>query len=309
MTAGTKIFLAIVAVLVAVLVVYYGFLSDDGTPTLVMEESESPTVEVHEEPTRVVPPVPEPRVEPREERPRILGTPHEEPEPKLEPDREPVTEPDDETDEPDDETDRDDIEEESQLEDHAPVRVTDRPMEDGGKDAPAETLRDETTEEAVGVERAAESQREREREHQRRDAPQPPQYTEYTVRPRDTMSSIAAEWFGEAGKWDLIAKANPFVDPNRLTVGQVLRLPPKDAEREPIEGRAGESATIYVVRSGDNLTKIARAYYNDAGLWRLIYDANRRTIGDDPARLRVGMRLTIPPAPRPARSDQQADDD
>jgi nucleoid-associated protein YgaU len=74
----------------------------------------------------------------------------------------------------------------------------------------------------------------------------------------------------------------------------------EDAKREAVEGRAGDAATIYVVRSGDNLSRIARAYYNDPGLWRLIYDANRRTIGDDPGRLRVGMRLTIPPAPKPA---------
>jgi nucleoid-associated protein YgaU len=313
MTAGTKIFLAIVAVLVAVLVVYYGILMRDESPTVVMDEPEEPVVAVREVPR---PPMAMPRTEPREDQPRILGTPRVEPQPALEPEPEPREGLDAQpAEEPDDS---------APLEDHSPVTVAEHPIGDGGKDAPdqprAESEQDEVEaarEDALEQqgeedERARELEREREREQEseqaRRAVTEPPQYTEYTVRSGDTMSSIAAEWFGEAGKWDLIAKANPFVDPNRLTVGQVLRLPPKDTEREEIEGRAGVTATVYMVRSGDNLSRIARAYYNDPGLWRLIYDANRATIGNDPGRLRVGMRLTIPPAPKPAEDDNDDED-
>jgi nucleoid-associated protein YgaU len=57
-----------------------------------------------------------------------------------------------------------------------------------------------------------------------------------------------------------------------------------------------KSATLYTVRSGDTLSRIAQSQYRDATMWRAIYDANRTAIGGDPDRLEVGMRLRIPPA-------------
>jgi nucleoid-associated protein YgaU len=131
-----------------------------------------------------------------------------------------------------------------------------------------------------------------------------PMTTEYAIRSGDTLSSIAEDWFGDARHWDLIAKANPYVDPNKLKVGQKLRLPAKDSSRdtprshEPLvsPGSAGQ----YVVQSGDTLVSIARAYYGDPALWEIVFSANKAAIGDNPNRLKVGMRLSIPPAPKPA---------
>ena len=127
--------------------------------------------------------------------------------------------------------------------------------------------------------------------------PVAPTYAEHVVAEGDTMSSIAEEWFGDRGKWDLIAKANPYVDPTRLKIGQKLRLPPKSTQREApkVEPATSGSETTYVVRSGDTLSSIARTYYGSSTDWRAIYDANRQLIGEDPAALKVGMTLKIPP--------------
>lgn len=57
---------------------------------------------------------------------------------------------------------------------------------------------------------------------------------------------------------------------------------------------AGES---YEVQSGDTLAIIAQHFYGDPTLWRTIYDANKDAIGADPDKLKVGMKLTIPPKP------------
>lgn len=135
---------------------------------------------------------------------------------------------------------------------------------------------------------------------QRSSSPQPPATTEYIVKSGDTMSSIAADWFGDANKWSLIAKENPTVDPAKLAVGQKLRLPSKDAKPAPVpatvkEQTGGSSATAYTVRSGDTLAKIAREYYGDVSKWKLIYDANKSVIGSDPAALKPGMKLKLPP--------------
>jgi nucleoid-associated protein YgaU len=136
-------------------------------------------------------------------------------------------------------------------------------------------------------------------------APQDPGYTDYTVREGDSMWMIAERWLGDGSRWSLIADANPAIDPDRLRVGQRIRIPvPADTAapgpqlnapaRVPAAGPG--SATFYTVRSGDTLTSIAQTQYRDATKWRAIFDANRATIGGDPDRLEVGMRLRIPPA-------------
>jgi nucleoid-associated protein YgaU len=51
----------------------------------------------------------------------------------------------------------------------------------------------------------------------------------------------------------------------------------------------------YEVQSGDTLLTIADHYYGDNSQWRRIYDANKDVIGPDPDKLKIGMKLKIPP--------------
>ena len=51
--------------------------------------------------------------------------------------------------------------------------------------------------------------------------------------------------------------------------------------------------TQYTVKSGDTLSKIAKAHYGDAGQWRRIFDTNRETISD-PDMIHPGQQLYIP---------------
>ncbi len=125
-------------------------------------------------------------------------------------------------------------------------------------------------------------------------------YVEYTVQEDDSMWTIAEDWFGTAVKWTLIAKANPHIEAKRLQVGQVLRLPPKRGAQTTARPKMNAPAVvssrgmIYTVRSGDTLTTIAKLYYGDTNMWSAIYAANRNTIGQNPDRLTVGMKLEIP---------------
>lgn len=325
MSAGTKVTLALVALLIIALTLYYGSLSPEQPTGVVVDESSISQAEPQQpsqpQPTesRLTRPqpsrdaIPESQPTSRQTPPgRILG---ESVEQAMAPIRETPSQPE--------------VQPQLLLGDREPVVIVPVPS-DGGKDGPeppaaedaesgaetgdAEQPQDEPTEETDSPETEPESDPEPEPEPapvpqpqpapqpQPQPLPQPPPYTEYTVKSGDTMSSIARDWFGTEAKWDLIAKANPLVDPNRLTVGQVLRLPPKDTEREEGAEPVGPEGTTYVVRSGDNLSKIARQYYGDESKWRIIYEANRSLLGDSPDNLRVGMRLTIPPAPRPAGS-------
>ncbi len=58
-----------------------------------------------------------------------------------------------------------------------------------------------------------------------------PQAVLYTVKSGDTLSAIAKERYGEAGKYTVIFEANkPMLkDPNKIYPGQVLRIPPVTA--------------------------------------------------------------------------------
>jgi nucleoid-associated protein YgaU len=49
----------------------------------------------------------------------------------------------------------------------------------------------------------------------------------------------------------------------------------------------------YTVKSGDNLSKIAKKFYGDSGKWNRIYKANKSKISD-PNRLKPGTKLMIP---------------
>jgi nucleoid-associated protein YgaU len=135
-------------------------------------------------------------------------------------------------------------------------------------------------------------------------------HVEYTVREGDSMWTIADHWLGDPSRWGLIADANPAIDPQRLRVGQRLRIPTGEPAAGPLlnaparlpagdtpkPAAGSKAATFYTVRSGDTLSRIAQSHYRDSTKWRSIYDANRTTIGWDPDRLEVGMRLRIPPA-------------
>lgn len=54
-----------------------------------------------------------------------------------------------------------------------------------------------------------------------------------------------------------------------------------------------DEATIYEVKSGDNLSKIAKHFYGNANAWNTIFEANRDQL-TDPDRIKPGQMLKIP---------------
>jgi len=58
---------------------------------------------------------------------------------------------------------------------------------------------------------------------------------------------------------------------------------------------AAGGGTSYVVKSGDNLSKIAKHFYGDPGKWKKIHAANSDKI-PNPDLIHPGLKLTIPDA-------------
>jgi LysM repeat protein len=119
----------------------------------------------------------------------------------------------------------------------------------------------------------------------------PPSGTEYVVVQGDTLSKIAKS---HGVSLSALEAANPGVDPRRLKVGQKLTLPPANAAA-PAEGSAANNSInvggqeIYVVKSGDTLTRIARHYGTTV---KAIQAANNLAT----TRIKVGQKLKIPTA-------------
>jgi nucleoid-associated protein YgaU len=61
-------------------------------------------------------------------------------------------------------------------------------------------------------------------------------------------------------------------------------------------GGSSTAAKIYVVKSGDSLSKIAKNEYGNANAWNTIYEANRDIL-KDPDKIFPGQKLKIPPKP------------
>lgn len=124
--------------------------------------------------------------------------------------------------------------------------------------------------------------------------------TSYTIQSGDTLSSIALTLYGSDRHWVEIAQANPTIDPLKLKPGAVIKLPLPAELRKPGTQRVtaptpSGKGTQYTVRAGDNLSTIAQEFYNNSGLWRRIYNANKDAIGSNPDTLQAGVTLDIPP--------------
>ena len=59
-------------------------------------------------------------------------------------------------------------------------------------------------------------------------------------------------------------------------------------------GASSTTTRIYVVVSGDSLSKIAKREYGDANKWKQIFEANRDII-KDPNLIHPGQKLKLPP--------------
>jgi nucleoid-associated protein YgaU len=55
-----------------------------------------------------------------------------------------------------------------------------------------------------------------------------------------------------------------------------------------------ETPKTYTVKAGDTLSKIALSVYGDSTKWKAIYEANKKVIGSDPNKLKVGTVLKLP---------------
>jgi nucleoid-associated protein YgaU len=89
--------------------------------------------------------------------------------------------------------------------------------------------------------------------------------------------------------WDQVKLVNPNAD----DITADISIDSSRAMGAAAGGGAGPGGQTYVVKAGDNLSKISKQFYGDANEYMRIFYANRDKL-NDPDRIQVGQELTIP---------------
>ena len=93
-----------------------------------------------------------------------------------------------------------------------------------------------------------------------------------------------------------------FDHPHSLETDLLIQHIASLREGKPVEVPIYDFSThsrtdrTYTVQPGDTLSLIARQVYGNAGLWTIIFEANRDTMSN-PSLIRPGQVLKIPPKP------------
>jgi LysM repeat protein len=122
-----------------------------------------------------------------------------------------------------------------------------------------------------------------------------PAGSEYTVVKGDILESIAKK---NGVSLKALEAANPGVVPTKLKIGQKLAIPAGSSGVSSAIDSTGAGGEVYVVKSGDTLSKIAKQF---GTTYKAIETENNLAT----TRIKVGQKLKIPaksapPAPEPA---------
>lgn len=142
-----------------------------------------------------------------------------------------------------------------------------------------------------------------------KDLGQVKRYIVHTVQTDETISTLAARYYGDYRKFHFIAEYNELEDATQVRVGQDIKIPviegvPIIADREAIKTDSGETAEtlagdiitvkrfiIHTVKPEETLSKLAQIYYGDYSKFDVIAKFNDILVGTS---VRVGQELKIP---------------
>ena len=124
--------------------------------------------------------------------------------------------------------------------------------------------------------------------------------TNYTVVEGDSLWKIAIRFYNDGYKWIQIAKENSITNPDKIRVGQVLKISLAIASPAPSinKGASQEMKVTYTVHKGDSLWSISQKFYSGNGYnWVNIKWANPDKVGllaNGRPLITPGTVLTIP---------------
>jgi len=140
---------------------------------------------------------------------------------------------------------------------------------------------------------------------QEREPEEGTKYITHRIAAGESISKLALKYYGDYKKYHHIANFNRLTDATRVRVGQQIRIPVIDGVSLEDLTRigSGETATsqeapqisdeytLHEIQPGESLSKIAKKYYGDYKLFRVIADYNGIY---DPTGIKVGQKVKVP---------------
>lgn len=132
----------------------------------------------------------------------------------------------------------------------------------------------------------------------------------YTVKQGDTLGKITANFYGTNAQRYALQKANAEAfkaTKGKLVPGMVLVIPDKLGKDTRIASPvAGEGETLYEIKYGDTLGKIAKATYGVMSDYKLIYERNKDRL-KSASMIYEGQVIVLPVKPAPAEPAEPAE--
>ncbi|PIE66983.1 MAG: hypothetical protein CSA23_06230 [Deltaproteobacteria bacterium] len=129
-------------------------------------------------------------------------------------------------------------------------------------------------------------------------------YVVHRIGPGESISKVALKYYGDYKKYHHIANFNNMTDATRVRVGQRIMVPVIDgvslddlnrintaAEPAALPTVAEGEYTLHKIKPGQSLSKIAKIYYGDFTLYKMIAAYNGI---DNPTSVKVGQTIKVP---------------
>lgn len=140
-------------------------------------------------------------------------------------------------------------------------------------------------------------------------------FTEHTIQPGDTYTSLAVKYLGHARYADKIAEANPTLEPRRLRLGAIVKIPVP--EKRPAAATATQPAASpvavaaspapaaqatpvpaersYEVKPGEGWYTLAERFLGSGTRWTELYELNKGRVPTNFNILPAGTTIELPP--------------
>lgn len=122
-----------------------------------------------------------------------------------------------------------------------------------------------------------------------------PEYVFHVVKPGQSLSKIAGEYYGDVKKFDVIAKFNNIKDATMVRPGQRIMIPMLEGinlkEGTVVTQDDNTSYVEHKLQPGESISKLAKMYYGDYKQFHIIAQFNKM---DDATRVTIGQKIKIP---------------
>lgn len=117
----------------------------------------------------------------------------------------------------------------------------------------------------------------------------------HRLRPRETLSDVAQDYYGSTSFVSLILRANPDIrNPRRIRENTEITLPNPDRAAPGAPPGRARPAGSYLVRKNDSFYSIAKRVFGDGRRWHDIYALNKVVVKNNPKGLKPGMTIRLP---------------